>query len=123
MLRTFFPFSVRCFVLKHKQKRFSTILIFRQPFQRLVCNNIRNIAFCNRSVCSRNYIRIVIVPLARKDFPMIKACGYRFQVPFAYQCSFVAIFSEKFREGDLTTIKSICICSMPIYMTMCSREH
>ena len=112
-------------MMQEYSKRFGLISLILQPIYSYVGNQISNISlslYC--IIIHTNKIRIIIIALTGKNFPIIKSRRQTFKMPLTHQCCLVSGFSEKFRHCLLRRVKNTSgIIGESICMTVFSRNH
>ena len=117
------PVAMGCFVLAHQKKRLVGIFLLVHPFNGKVGDLIGTIALVSlpRAI-HLNEVRVVVAPLTRENFPVIKPRGISSQMPFANHSRVVSRLAEDFRKGGLSSVKSIPISEEPIEVTGTSED-
>ena len=102
------PAPVRCLVVTQQAER-PLLITPPQPFQRVVRNQVRDIALAHRSLSHIDELRIVIEPLARQDVPVIEAGRVADasvpQMPLADDSRLVARVLEQLGECRLPPVE------------------
>jgi len=101
------PVAVRGFLLAHQDEGLGLVLAAFEPGYGLVGYDVGHVsgeAF--RGAVHLDEVRVVVVSLAREDFPVVEAGGVGDQVPFPDDRSFIAGLPEELREGLLCAVET-----------------
>ena len=94
-------------MLAHEEKRLIVGACVFQPIERLIGDKIGDVAIVLARAVFGDELGLVVIPLAWKDAPVVKALRLAHEVPFADDGGLVARGLQEFGQGHLMAIKGI----------------
>ena len=96
------PVTMNSLMMNQQTKRLLRVTLIFHPVNGIVSDKIGYVTMpLNGIIILRNKIRIIIMPLSGNNFPVIKAGGQAFKMPFSDQCGLITGFLQKLRESLL----------------------
>lgn len=110
-------------MLAHKEKRLIVGAGIFQPVERLIGDEIGDVAIVLARAVFGDELGLVVVALTWKDAPVVEALRLTHEVPFADDGSLVSRGLQKFGQGHLMAIEGIeVIAEVAVLMRMFARD-
>ena len=113
------------FVMDEEAERLVFVALVFHPIDALVRNQVCQIAFLDHGIIVHgDERRIVVITLTRQDFPMVKARGQAYQMPFADEGCLIPRLAKQLGHSLLGAVEHAGrIVREAVGMAMLARQH